>query len=109
MNDEALAESRVFSVGFRKALLLGCDRNLFLTLSLICFLGLYAWNFSPGAFLFYGVVYSVFFVGMRIMAKTDPLMVDVVLTNFIRYRKFYFAKATPFCTFSKKYKDFFGK
>lgn len=90
-----LTKHPVYSIGTASNLVWGCDRELFLMLSL-----LYAVSALTSKSIVVIAVIAIMFLitlkVLRIIAKSDPLLTRVFI-NHIHFRKFYPAKSTPFC------------
>ncbi|MDD6317971.1 MAG: conjugal transfer protein TrbD [Succinatimonas hippei] len=104
-HDVELRPARIFSVGSRDPLLLGCDRRLLL-LSAFLLLGEgWAWSNIP-AVVCCLVLWIVFLGLFRKMGKADGKLLDVYLRS-LHYKPFYFAKSTPWNQSNKIYHGFF--
>lgn len=91
--DVPLRPARVFRIGTRDPLLLGCDRRLLL-LSAFLLLGEgWAWSSIP-AIAICAVLWIAFLAIFRKMGKADGKMLDVYLRS-LHYRARYSAKSTP--------------
>lgn len=97
MEMSGLEEHRVYRVGLRKPLLLGCDRKLLLFVALFAFLLVYV-GFPSPFYIGFGVSLWLFMLPvMRRIAKVDPFMTEKVVRHlFYIKQKAYRAHATPF-------------
>ncbi len=91
---ENLQTVEIYSALNRPNLIFGCDRELILMSGVIAF----ALVFSGMTILSSMIGIAILFFNgffLRMMAKSDPKMRDVFMRQ-IKYKKFYFARSTPF-------------
>lgn len=89
-------------VGSRFNLILGGDRELVLFLAVIAG-GLAFSAMQLKVFIFSGILWIVGIYLLRKIAKADPQMRFVYLRH-IKYKSYYPAQSTPFCTQDREYK-----
>ena len=94
---EILDEHRVYRVGMRKPLLLGCDRKLLMVVAVFSVTLVYAGFPSVWYVLFGGGLWFFTLPLMRKMAKADPFMTEKVVRHLVYIKqKTYLPHATPF-------------
>lgn len=92
---ETLHRVDIYSALNKPNLIFGADRELILMIGItsfgLIFTGMTILTTILGLFL-------LFFCGffLRLMAKSDPLMRHIFVRQ-VKYKKFYFARSTPFC------------
>lgn len=89
-------------VGSRFNLILGGDRELVLFLAVIAG-GLSFSAMQLKVFIFSGILWIAGIYLLRKIAKADPQMRFVYLRH-IKYKSYYPAQSTPFCTKDREYK-----
>ena len=103
--DVPLRAARVYRIGTRDPLLLGCDRRLLL-LSAFLLLGEgWAWSSIP-AVAGSAALWVVFLGIFRKMGKADGKLLDVYLRS-LHYKSHYSAKSTPWNPSNKICHGFF--
>lgn len=102
MNDEALRAMPVFEVGYRTALIKGCDYRILVLIGCLCFAMMFVWTFNFWIDLFVIPLGFLFFKGGQMMGKADEKMFDV-WQRALTYKQFYFAKAYAGSPCNKNY------
>ncbi|WP_277297266.1 VirB3 family type IV secretion system protein [Succinatimonas hippei] len=80
--EDKLLQIPVYSIGLRPSLVLGCDRRTILTLGLLLFVMVFAWDFYWTVDLICVALWFAALALLRAAAKADPQHMDV----FKRYR-----------------------
>ena len=78
----------------RHDLWLGCDREMIMFAGLMCAVMVFV-GMSKVSLVIAIAIWCFCLFALRLMAKADPQMRDVFM-RYIRYAKYYPAKATPF-------------
>ena len=102
--EDKLLQIPVYSIGLRPSLVLGCDRRTILTLGLLLFVMVFAWDFYWTVDLICVALWFAALALLRAAAKADPQHMDV-FKRYLRYRLYFFpAQSTPFCKQKHRYR-----
>ena len=96
-----LSSHKVLQVGVKKNLFLGSEREPLMMIGLLLFTALYA-NFSVLTIIFVILFWFIALTTFRQMAKANPNMTKIYI-RYIFYKKFYPARASVFCNYSRRY------
>ncbi len=94
MSEERLNRVEIYSALNKPNLVFGADRELILMTGVVSFALLFTGlSIMTSVIAILLLVINAFF--LRLMAKSDPLMRQVFIRQ-LKYKKFYFARSTPF-------------
>lgn len=102
MNDDVLRDMPVFEVGFRTALIKGCDFRILILIASLGFMLIFVYDFQPLVDVIVLPICLILFRGAQMMGKADEKMFDVWKRSLL-YKRFYFAKAYAGSTCNKDY------